>query len=71
MGVGEGKTRLVLSIPVEVYQRLCDQAEQEKRKPCEIMVEAYLWSETLKKNLIGGKSAWDAMKNEMRITNEL
>jgi len=51
MSCGEGKTRIVLSIPVEVYQRLCEQAEQEKRNPCDIVVEALEQAETARVNL--------------------
>jgi len=37
---GEGKIRVCLNLPIEVYQRLCERAENEKQPMCDIVVNA-------------------------------
>jgi len=61
MSCGDGKVRLCINVPAEVYQRLCKRAREEKVNPCDIVVKALFWHEQqcLSRNIM--KNKWDAM----------
>lgn len=60
MTCGDGKVRLCINVPAEVYQRLYERSVTEKRPMCEIMMESFLLLENIRDLPIGGP-AWVAM----------